>query len=314
MCVLGMAITIGKFKHRHGQDFTPPSFLHQEPSGRLNDKWQTGLKKPGLGHTSQNRTRQAHVEWGKHILEIQLVWAAVVLVPRLRCRWGNQERKQDGGWGGGGGTCVGDDHQTLPRLFWWSFAANTTSTRVPFFYSNTVHSVLTGMPMVRGNCSGLDNVTAEEWERWLKQSKICIKCLYQTVGNIIKQAISSCSWKVLYILQDGSGITSSGKPSLTPPRICATSVSRLVYRRQSIQDIDCEREKKRKIFKEGKEKRKGKRLVGSVCNWVLSELSWLLVPASLFPSPSSHLGLLVSFRRPNHLQYPGSIPPEVVKI
>lgn len=49
-CVLGMAIIIGKVQHRHGLDFTPPFFLHQEPSGRLNDKWQTGLKQPGLGH------------------------------------------------------------------------------------------------------------------------------------------------------------------------------------------------------------------------------------------------------------------------
>ena len=57
-----MAIKIDKFKHRYDLDLTLLSFLHQEASGRLNDKWQTGLGQLQLGQTPTNRTRQAYVE------------------------------------------------------------------------------------------------------------------------------------------------------------------------------------------------------------------------------------------------------------
>ena len=40
----------------------------------------------------------------------------------------------------------GCDHQILPSLLWWTFATNNTSTRALSFSSDTVHSILCGMP------------------------------------------------------------------------------------------------------------------------------------------------------------------------
>ena len=38
------------------------------------------------------------------------------------------------------------DHQSLPSLLWWTFAANNASTEALSFSSNTVHYILSGMP------------------------------------------------------------------------------------------------------------------------------------------------------------------------